>query len=152
LPRAHVVAGYHALGAELSPWPVLRRIEATGARIALPVAPRPHAPLVFRAFAPDQALEPDAARIPSPTAEAEVLVPDLVIAPLIAFDREGYRLGQGGGYYDRTLAGLRASGRVFVIGLAYAGQAVERVPRDDHDQPLDAILTETGYHPVGKDD
>lgn len=139
------------MGAELSPWPVLRRLQAAGARIALPAAPRPHAPLVFRAFAPDQTLEPDAAKIPSPTAEAEGLVPDLIIAPLIGFDRDGYRLGQGGGYYDRTLAALRAAGPLLVIGLAYAGQEVERAPRDDHDQPLDAILTETGYHPVGKD-
>jgi 5-formyltetrahydrofolate cyclo-ligase len=149
LPRVKVVAGYHALGAELSPWPVLRRLQASGARIALPVAPEPHAPLVFRAFDPGQPLEPDAARIPSPTAEAEALVPDLIITPLIAFDRDGYRLGQGGGYYDRTLQAL--AGRAFVVGLAYAGQEVERVPRDDHDQPLDAILTETGYHPVRKD-
>lgn len=152
LPPIKVAAGYHALGAELNPWPVLRRLQACGARIALPAAPRPHAPLLFRAFAPDQALEPDAAQIPSPTAEAEILVPDLIIAPLIAFDRDGYRLGQGGGYYDRTLQALRAAGRALVIGLAYAGQEVDRVPRDDHDQPLDAILTESGYHPVRKDD
>ncbi len=152
LPPFSVVAGYHALGAELSPWPVLRRLQGAGARIVLPVAPEPHAPLLFRAFAPDQPLEPDAARIPSPTAAAEALTPDLVVAPLIAFDRLGFRLGQGGGYYDRTLAALRAAGPLFVIGLAYAGQEVERIPRDAHDQPLDAFLTETGYHPVRKDD
>lgn len=146
-----VAAGYHALGAELSPWPVLRKLQAMGARIALPVAPRPHSPLVFRAFAPDQPLEPDAARIPSPTEDAETLTPDLIIAPLIAFDREGYRLGQGGGYYDRTLEALRGAGGAFVIGLAYAGQETPRIPRDAHDQPLDAILTETGYHPIRKD-
>jgi 5-formyltetrahydrofolate cyclo-ligase len=151
LPPFKVVAGYHALGAELSPWPVLRRLQAAGARIALPVAPQPHAALVFRAFHPDQPLEPDAARIPSPTDAAEVLIPDLIIAPLIAFDRDGYRLGQGGGYYDRTLEALRAHGGAFVIGLAYAGQEAPRVPRDDHDQPLDAILTETGYHPIRRD-
>jgi 5-formyltetrahydrofolate cyclo-ligase len=152
LPPFSMVAGYHAMGAELSPWPVLRRLEAAGGRIVLPVAPAPHAPLQFRAFEPDQPLEPDAARIPSPTEAAEALTPDLVIAPLIAFDRLGFRLGQGGGYYDRTLAALRGAGRLFVIGLAYAGQEVDRVPRDAHDQPLDAILTETGYHPVRKDD
>ena len=151
LPSFTIAAGYHALGAELNPWPVLRRLEAAGARIVLPAAPEPHAPLMFRAFAPNQPLSPDAAKIPSPTEEAEALTPDLVIAPLIAFDRQGYRLGQGGGYYDRTLAALRASGRLFVIGLAYAGQEVDQIPRDAHDQPLDAILTETGYHPVRKD-
>lgn len=150
LPPFTVVAGYHAMGAELSPWPVLRRLQDAGARLALPAAPEPHAALAFRAFAPDQALEPDAARIPSPTADAEALTPDLIVAPLIAFDRAGYRLGQGGGYYDRTLAALRRAGPVFVIGLAYAGQEVESIPRDDHDQPLDAILTETGYHPIRK--
>jgi 5-formyltetrahydrofolate cyclo-ligase len=152
LPPFAVVAGYHAVGAELSPWPVLRRLQAAGARIVLPVAPEPHAPLLFRAFEPDQPLEPDAAQIPSPTDEAEALTPDLVLAPLIAFDRDGYRLGQGGGYYDRTLAALRSAGRLFVIGLAYAGQEVDRIPRDAHDQPLDAILTESGYHRIRRDD
>jgi 5-formyltetrahydrofolate cyclo-ligase len=152
LPPFQVVAGYHALGAELSPWPVLRKLQAAGARIAVPVAPEPHAPLLFRAFAEGQPLAPDAAGVPSPTEAAETLTPDLVIAPLIAFDRLGYRLGQGGGYYDRTLEALRRRGRLFVIGLAYAGQEVERIPRDDHDQPLDAILTESGYHRIRRDD
>lgn len=146
-----VVAGYHALGDELSPWPVLRRLQAAGARVVLPVATAIDAPLLFRAYDPDQPLALDAARIPSPTDAAETLVPDLIVAPLLAFDRMGYRLGQGGGYYDRTLQALRSAGRLFVIGLAYAGQAVDRVPRDAHDQPLDAILTEFGYHPVRKE-
>jgi 5-formyltetrahydrofolate cyclo-ligase len=152
LPPFAVVAGYHALGAELGPWPVLRKLEAAGARIAMPVAPEAGAPLLFRAFEDGQPLEPDAAAIPSPTSSAEALTPDLVIAPLIAFDRDGYRLGQGGGYYDRTLAALRAAGRLFVIGLAYAGQEVDRIPKDAHDQPLDAILTESGYHRIRRDD
>jgi 5-formyltetrahydrofolate cyclo-ligase len=152
LPPFAVVAGYHAVGAELSPWPALRRLQEAGARIVLPVAPQPRAPLLFRAFEPDQPLEPDAAMIPSPTDAAEALTPDLVLAPLIAFDRLGYRLGQGGGYYDRTLAALRSAGRLFVIGLAYAGQEVDRIPIDAHDQPLDAILTESGYHRIRRDD
>jgi 5-formyltetrahydrofolate cyclo-ligase len=152
LPPFTVVAGYHALGSELSPWPVLRKLAARGARIVLPVALAPATPLIFRAYDPDAALETDAARIPSPTADAQTLVPDLVIAPLLAFDRAGYRLGQGGGYYDRTLEQLRAAGSVHVIGLAYAGQEIDAAPRDDHDQPLDAILTETGYHRVSTKD
>jgi 5-formyltetrahydrofolate cyclo-ligase len=148
LPPFAVVAGYHALGSELSPWPVLRRLAEAGARIALPVAINENAPLVFRAWSADRALELDAMKIPSPSAQAETLIPQLVIAPLLAFDGAGYRLGQGGGYYDRTLKGLRAQGPVFAIGLAYAGQKIERVPREIHDQPLDAILTETGYHRI----
>jgi 5-formyltetrahydrofolate cyclo-ligase len=153
LPPFAVAAGYHALGAELSPWPVLRRLAQVGARIALPVAVIAHAPLVFRAWSADQTMRADAARIPSPTEDAETLTPQLLIAPLLAFDGEGYRLGQGGGYYDRTIEGLRAQGPLFVIGLAYAGQQIDRAPREVHDQPLDAILTENGYHRVRiKDD
>ncbi len=151
LPPFRVAAGYHALGSELSPWPLLRRLAAAGARIALPVALKPHSPLIFRQWSAGQLLEADAARIPSPTGEAEALVPDIVIAPLLAFDTAGFRLGQGGGYYDRTLEGLRAAGPLFVIGLAYAGQGIDAVPREAHDQPLDAILTETGYHPMRKE-
>ncbi len=150
LPPFAVAAGYHALGAELNPWPVLRRLAASGARLALPAATAADAPLAFRGYADGQALAPDAARIPAPAADAEVLVPQLVIAPLLAFDADGFRLGQGGGYYDRTLWALRANGPLFVIGLAYAGQRIDRVPREPHDQPLDAILTEKGYHRVGK--
>ncbi|MFZ3007447.1 MAG: 5-formyltetrahydrofolate cyclo-ligase, partial [Phenylobacterium sp.] len=71
-----------------------------------------------------------------------------VIAPLLAFDRKGGRLGQGGGHYDRTLESLRSSRPVFVLGLAYAGQEVEPMDLDPHDQRLDAILTETGYREV----
>jgi 5-formyltetrahydrofolate cyclo-ligase len=153
LPPFSVIAGYHAIGSELNPWPVLRRLAAHGARIVLPVAVEEGAPLQFRAWDADQPLKPDAARVPSPADDALALTPDLVIVPLLAFDSAGFRLGQGGGYYDRTLQSLRAQGEVFVIGLGYAGQQVDQVPRDPHDQPLDAIVTETGYHRVQtKDD
>ena len=71
--------------------------------------------------------------------------------PLVAFDRRGGRLGQGGGHFDRTLEALDAKGKVFAIGLAYAGQEVAAVPREEHDRPLDAILTEREYIAVQKD-
>jgi 5-formyltetrahydrofolate cyclo-ligase len=141
-----VVAGYRAIGGELDPWPVLLRFKALGARIALPVAVSPHEPLKFRAYAAGDALENDASRTPAPLIGAPALEPDWLIVPLLAFDRQGYRLGQGGGYYDRTLAALRARRRVWAVGLAYAGQQIPDAPREAHDQPLDAILTETGYH------
>ncbi|MFC3079155.1 5-formyltetrahydrofolate cyclo-ligase [Phenylobacterium terrae] len=145
LSRFAVVSGYHAMGTELDPRAVLRRFAEAGARLALPVAEDRDAPLVFRAWAPGDPQVPDAFGIPSPPHSAEHLAPDLVIAPLLAFDRHGHRLGQGAGHYDRTLANLRAAKPVFVLGLAYAGQEVEELPAEPHDERLDAILTETGY-------
>ncbi|MDP8916491.1 MAG: 5-formyltetrahydrofolate cyclo-ligase, partial [Pseudomonadota bacterium] len=87
-------------------------------------------------------LAPDALRVLAPGKRAPFVTPDLVVTPLLAFDAAGGRLGQGGGYYDRTLAELRGRGQVFVLGLAWAGQEVARLPAETHDQPLDAVLTE----------
>jgi len=151
LPPFTVVSGYRPQGSEIDPGPVLRRLQEAGARVALPVAVGRDAPLVFRAFASGMKLVPDVFGIPSPGPEADELRPDLVIAPLVAFDRKGGRLGQGGGHYDRTIQNLKAAGAVFVLGLAYAGQEVARAPAEPHDERLDAILTETGYIEVRKD-
>ena len=144
------VAGYHPAGSELHPGAVCRRLVQAGARFVLPAAERPDAPLMFRAWSEGDPLMADAAGIPSPAPSAATIRPDLVITPLLAFDRAGGRLGQGGGHYDRTLAELRAAGPVFVLGLAYAGQELPEIPMQAHDQRLDAILTETGYIEVGQ--
>jgi len=148
-PNLQWVAGYHALGSEMDPLPLCRRFADAGARLALPVAERPDAPLVFRAWSEGKLLVRDVMGVLSPSLQAAPALPDLVITPLLAFDRRGGRLGQGGGHYDRTLANLRARKQVFVLGLAYAGQEVEDLPLEPHDQRLDAILTETGYIEVG---
>jgi 5-formyltetrahydrofolate cyclo-ligase len=140
-----VAAGYRPRGGEIDPRPLMQRLAAAGASLALPVAFDRDAPLGFRAYVPGDRLEPDACNIAAPTAEAPVVRPDLVITPLLAFDRAGGRIGQGGGHYDRTLAALRAEGPVFVLGLAYAGQQLARIPLEAHDQRVDAILTETEY-------
>jgi 5-formyltetrahydrofolate cyclo-ligase len=151
LPKFTVVSGYRAQGSEIDPMPLMRRLAAEGARLALPVATHRDEPLIFRAYDPAAKLVPDAFGIPSPGPDAEELKPDFVIAPTVAFDRTGARLGQGAGHYDRTLETLRAGGEVFVLGLAFAGQEVAKVPAEPHDQRLDAILTETGYIAVRKD-
>jgi 5-formyltetrahydrofolate cyclo-ligase len=145
LPAFRAFSGYHPLGSELDPRPLMRRLARAGATAALPVAASRDAALEFRRWEPGEALEPDAFGIPSPPRSAPALVPDLVIAPVLAFDRAGQRLGQGAGHYDRTLANLRALRPVFVLGLAYAGQEVEALPAEPHDERLDAILTETAY-------
>jgi 5-formyltetrahydrofolate cyclo-ligase len=149
--RFAVVSGYHALGGELDPRPLMRRLRAAGAALALPVTLDRDAPLMFRRHEPGERLVPDALDVPSPAPEAQEVEPDLVITPLVAFDRAGGRMGQGGGFYDRTLEALRKRRPVFALGLAYAGQEVARVPGEAHDQMLDAILTETGYIQVRKD-
>ncbi len=135
----------------MDPGPLLRRLAGESARIVLPAARSAGEPLEFRAPNPGEPLEPDDLGVPAPPADAPALRPDLVIAPVMAFDRAGGRLGQGVGCYDRTLAMLRSSGPVFVVGLAYAGQELARVPVETHDQTLDAILTEKGYIEARKD-
>jgi len=140
-----IVAGYRAHGSEIDPWPLMRRFAEAGAQLALPAATALDAPLVFRAYAPGDGLAPDVAGMAAPLGAAPALVPDLVIVPLLGFDAGGGRVGQGGGHYDRTLQALRAAGPVFALGLAYAAQAVARIPAEAHDQRLEAILTEKGY-------
>jgi len=87
--------------------------------------------------------------IQEPTAAAPVLRPDLLLVPLLAFDRSGHRLGYGGGFYDRTLRALRADGAVLAVGIAYAGQEVDAVPVAEYDQPLNWIVTEREAIEIG---
>jgi 5-formyltetrahydrofolate cyclo-ligase len=148
LPPFKVFSLYMPMGSEMDPHPLLGPLSRAGAHAALPAADGRHAALSFRRWDPAMRLEPDAFGIPAPPALAQTVEPDLVVAPLLAFDRAGRRLGQGAGHYDRTLASLRARKPVFVLGLAFAGQEIDELPEEAHDQRLDAILTETGYLPV----
>ena len=148
LPPFNIFSLYTPMGSELDPRPLLEPLRRAGARPALPAAGARDAALVFRLWDPALALRPDAFGIPAPPPLAEEVEPDLVIAPVLAFDRAGRRLGQGAGHYDRTLANLRARKPVFVVGLAFAGQEVAELPEEAHDERLDAILTETEYRPV----
>ncbi len=147
-PRTPIVAAYLAMETEIDPAPLLDRLRAAGARMVLPVVIAPGEPLVFREAVVAEALQPDAAGLAAPPATSPALRPNLILAPLLAFDRAGGRLGQGGGYYDRTLHILRATGPVWVVGLAFAGQEIDLVPMHAHDERLDAILTERGYSVV----
>jgi 5-formyltetrahydrofolate cyclo-ligase len=140
-----VVAGYGALEDEIDPAPLLARLQALGARIVMPVVAARGAALIFREAGKVADWTPDAAGISAPPPGAFEAVPDLLLVPLLAFDRAGGRLGQGGGYYDRTLAVLRARGPVRAIGLAFAGQEVGQAPMGPRDQRLDAVLTERAY-------
>ncbi len=144
-------AVYHPRGAELDPFPLAAVLERHGCRIALPVVVARNAPLVFRLVDEHGPLPPDAIGIPAPPAGAPAVHPELVIAPVLGFDARGGRLGQGGGFYDRTLAALRREGPVRVVGLAFAGQELPEVPAGPFDQRLDGVLTEEGYRAFGSE-
>ncbi len=139
------VSVYLADASEIDPASLAAALAGQGATILLPVVMARDAALVFRHAVAACDLTPDAAGIGAPPAYSPAAVPDIVLAPLLGFDGFGGRIGQGGGYYDRTLAALRAGAPVTVIGLAYAGQACPRLPMDGHDQRLDGVLTEEGY-------
>lgn len=149
LPPRPVVAGYWPAGSEADVRPLLERASGAGLRCALPVVESRSTPLSFRAWRPGAELVDGALGTRQPDDGCETVRPDVVLTPLLAFDAAGYRLGLGGGYYDRTLAALRAAGRVAVIGIGFAGQRMDAVPREDHDQRLDWIVTEAGVLTVG---
>jgi len=146
LQRSGVLAIYKALGAELDPRPLGDLLAKQGWSLALPAVEVEDGPLVFRAWKPGERLAHDLTGLPAPLTSAAEVRPDLILVPLLAFDRTGARLGQGGGHYDRTLAALRAGPRPpSAIGFAYIGQETPGLPREPHDQALDGILTEAGY-------
>jgi 5-formyltetrahydrofolate cyclo-ligase len=142
LPANAVVSAYWPMGSELDPRPLMMALQGAGHQIALPVVRETNQPLVFRAWSPGDDLEPAAFNTQIPSPDKPELTPGVVLAPLLAFDRRGYRLGYGGGFYDRTLEYLRARGGVLAIGIAYAGQEVPAVPRGPTDKRLDWIVTE----------
>jgi 5-formyltetrahydrofolate cyclo-ligase len=115
--------------------------------VCVPVIPGPGMPLRFREWSPGCRMVAGAfgALIP---AEGAWLEPQVLIVPLLSFDRRGYRLGYGGGFYDRTLERLRSRGATLALGFAFAAQEVAEVPTEPTDQPLDAVLTETGLIPL----
>lgn len=142
LPAGGLIAGYVAHGSEIDPLPALRLLAARGHGLCLPVVVAPGRPLVFRSWAEGLALEAGEFDIPVPAGGHELL-PDVVLVPLVGFDRAGGRLGQGGGFYDRTLPLLRAAKPdLFTIGLAFSVQEVASVPRAANDAALDWIVTE----------
>lgn len=140
--RGVPVSGYMAMRTEIDPTPAMAEAAAHGP-VGVPVIIAKAQPLQFALWEPDCAMVEGSFKAQVP-AVLEWMVPQILIVPLLAFDRRGGRLGYGGGFYDRTLAGLRARGPVMAIGFAFAGQEVEAVPTDSTDQHLDLIVTEMG--------
>ncbi len=141
-----VVAGYWPLGREIDPRPLMQRLFAGGARLCLPVVEGARRPLTFRAYREGDALERRAMGVSEPLPGQRACRPVLILVPLVACDHQGNRLGFGKGYYDYTLAALRASGPTLAIGLAYDCQMVAKLPAQGHDEPLDGLVTDTDVY------
>jgi len=143
LPRlvgARIVAGYRSTPWEIDPGAIEAQLLAAGVTVALPRT-HPNAPLTFHAIDQHTIIEPGLHGIHEPPADAPVVVPDVILVPLVAVDRRGFRLGQGGGHYDRTLETMRRDRPVRTIGLAFDVQLVDALPAEPHDERLDAIAT-----------
>jgi 5-formyltetrahydrofolate cyclo-ligase len=141
-PPGAIVSGFMPMRTEISPMPLMRKFAAAGAKLALPVVAGRGNPLIMRAWAFGDALETGVWNIPQPRADAPVVDPDILIVPLLAFDRGGHRIGYGAGYYDMTINRLRAMKPITAIGIAFAAQEIPKVPTTERDARLDFVLTE----------
>lgn len=138
-PAGAAVSGFWPLGDEIDITGLLHTLHARGHPIALPVTLGKRQPLSFRRWQPGDVLQSEPFGTLRPIGDP--LVPDILLVPLLAFDRTGARLGYGGGFYDRTLAGLPGRPR---IGCAFAAQEMDIVPAGPEDMRLDAVVTEQG--------
>jgi 5-formyltetrahydrofolate cyclo-ligase len=140
--RGAVVSGYWPIRDELDPTPLMRRLAARGAQLALPVITGRDQPLIFRACTAEAQLLRGQLGIMEPSPQSALVEPDIVLVPLAAFDRAGHRIGYGAGHYDRTLLQLCTSKTIVAIGLAFAVQEIAAIPALPHDVRLDYVLTE----------
>jgi 5-formyltetrahydrofolate cyclo-ligase len=143
LPPAAIVAGFWPLAGEIDIRPLLTALHQAGHTLALPHTPPRGRPLTFRRWQPGDTLQLGRFGTQIPTGPA--VTPTVLLVPLLAFDRRGYRLGYGGGYYDRTIAALPG---VATIGCAFAAQQIPAVPSGVTDMPLDRVATERGLIPL----
>ena len=137
-----VVSGYSPIRNEIDPTSLMRRLAGLGAKLALPVVLARGKSLVFRAWSPDDRLMLGPLGIPEPSPAAAEVIPDIMLVPLAAFDRQGHRIGYGAGHYDFTLEHLRKTKTIIAIGLAFSVQEIKAVPAQPHDVALDFVLTE----------
>ena len=136
-----VVSAFNSFGEELDTGPLLRRLAGEGYTLGLPVMQGKTRPLLFRRWAPGDPMRRVQWGIEEPLETAPLVTPDVLLVPLLAVDRRGYRLGYGGGYYDRTLRELRGARTIIAVGLGFDEQVVDAVPYLDYDERLDWILT-----------
>jgi 5-formyltetrahydrofolate cyclo-ligase len=137
-----IVSGFMPLKSEINPLPLMRKLADAGATLALPVVVSLGKPLIMRSWQWGGPLVPGVWGIREPAPDAPEVQPDILLVPLLAFDRSGHRIGYGAGYYDLTIAQLRANKPIIALGIAFAAQEIETVPRTARDAQLDLVLTE----------
>jgi 5-formyltetrahydrofolate cyclo-ligase len=137
-----IVSGFMPIKTEINPLPLMRKLAEKGARLALPAVAGAGKPLIMREWVFGEELAAGVWGIREPKAAAPLAAPDILLVPLLAFDRSGHRIGYGAGYYDMTIAGLRASKAVLAVGIAFAAQEIAAVPATPRDARLDLVLTE----------
>ncbi|TYB88547.1 5-formyltetrahydrofolate cyclo-ligase [Oceaniovalibus sp. ACAM 378] len=138
--RGRILSMYWPIKGEPDLRGLMARLHDAGVMIALPLVETKAAPLVFRRWTPETKMVRGDWNIPVPPANAEVVTPDIALAPLVGWDEQGYRLGYGGGYFDRTLASLDPC--PFKIGVGYASAKLSTIFPQPHDIPMDMIVTE----------
>ena len=144
MPANAVVSAYFAIGDEADPTPLLKRLREKGHRIVLPRVTGRGKALDFHLYDETSELVPGGFGLSEPSAQWLKLDPDVLVVPMLAFDPLGYRIGYGAGFYDRTLAKLRASRDVTAVGFAFAEQEFGPLPHDENDERLDWIVTQHG--------
>ena len=137
-----IVSGFSPLKTEINPIRLMRKLSGAGAQLALPVVAGKGKPLIMRAWNFGAPLDSGVWGIREPKADAPEVAPDVLLVPLLAFDRHGHRIGYGAGYYDMTIAKLRAMKPVVAVGIAFAAQEIDQVPITPRDARLDLVLTE----------
>ena len=143
--KCSIVAGFMPIFTEINITPLMRELAAKGCDLCLPVTSKGPNILLFRSYTFGQELEDGPYKTKQPGESSSLVFPDIVLIPLLAFDREFNRLGYGGGYYDRTISEFRKSRqKVSFIGVAYSQQGVEKIPTTSSDEPMDGILTPSG--------
>jgi 5-formyltetrahydrofolate cyclo-ligase len=137
-----IVSAFLPIDVEIDPRPLMHVLHERGHRVVVPVVRGRGKPLLFRLWTPDSSLVTGVFGVAVPPPGVPEHDPDVLIVPLLAFDRRGHRMGYGAGFYDRTLATLKHRSTILAVGVGYAGQEVDAVPTGDHDVPLDLVVTD----------
>jgi 5-formyltetrahydrofolate cyclo-ligase len=142
ISRGVTVSGFMPLKSEINPLPLLQKLSEAGAQLALPKIDGRGKPLIMRVWQFGAPLDRGQWGIREPKPDAPEVAPDILLVPLLAFDRAGYRIGYGAGYYDMTLARLRSLKTIIAVGIALAAQESPEIPKTPRDERLDLVLTE----------